>query len=571
MKKLLRIIFLILLIHYAFGECGFDSDKKVCTGSPTNEKKVCLPNSAGNGCTEGETCASKVPGESGTLTFGDCQDLPVYNEKKEKLEDYACGPASDGKSCKGKGPACPEGKAPDEGKTCSYYSASEDTKACINDKDNEGQCKVEDLCNSVKKDSTGKTTIDCSKYPVENSETHTCVENSEEGDNACKEEAKSNNNAPTTTVKVTQTVSGVVSTNIANIATTSLTKNQTLSEIVSTIISTTIAKGIESTSIITTTSITETNQTTNSSGETSIVFLGCSQFQMASSYFTFNIHFIPVANSLFSDTLTFVLNIIYNTYLRRLEDVNANCNIDSSSSASMINYLCRVQAETANIKQIKFETNFKFSQGNVKIAGTSPLGKMSMNNLQNIDDKYSKLLASNPSIYILDDSSFYGYGNKKFNISGTISGKKPTSISVNKDLTLMMNLQNNVNEEEITKEADCTVTDIKTDKYTLDCTAKEKNKYNLQSAMSIVDNDILLVNIKDSDEGGAVLDPNTEDDVQNFRYPKKSGGIGAGAIVGIVLACVVALAAVITAILCLKKSPNHTISNESEVVVIKKN
>ena len=166
-----------------------------------------------------------------------------------------------------------------------------------------------------------------------------------------------------------------------------------------------------------------------------------------------------------------------------------------------------------------------------------------------------------------------GYGNNKFNISGTISGKKPTSISVNKDLTLMMNLQNNVNEEEITKEADCTVTGIKTDKYTLDCTAKEKNKYNLQSAMSIVDNDILLVNIKDSDsdEGGAVLDTNTEDDVQNFRYPKKSGGIGAGAIVGIVIACVVALAAVITAILCLKKSPNHTISNESEVVVIKKN
>ena len=194
-----------------------------------------------------------------------------------------------------------------------------------------------------------------------------------------------------------------------------------------------------------------------------------------------------------------------------------------------------------------------------------------MNNLQNIDDKYSKLLASNPSIYILDDSSFYGYGNNKFNISGTISGKKPSSISVNKDLTLMMNLQNNVNEEEITKEADCIVTGIKIDKYTLDCTAKEKNKYNLQSAMSIVDNDILLVNIKDSDsdEGGAVLDPNTEDDVQNFRYPKKSGGIGAGAIVGIVIACVVALAAVITANLCLKKSPNHTNHNESDLVDIK--
>ena len=439
MKKLLRIIFLILLIHYAFGECHFDGGQ--CTGEP--------------------------------LEYHYCAITPTSCEEWQQ-------------EC----PTTEEG--PGEGKVCSGYSASEN-KVCIEDKDNKGKCKEEVLCKSVSKDTTGKI-IDCSIYPVTDSEKYQCVENTKDDNLACIEEEKSNN-APTTTVKVTQTVSGVVSTNIANIATTSLTKNQTLSEIVSTIISTTIAKGIESTSIITTTSITETNQTTNSSGETSIVFLGCSQFQMASSYFTFNIHFIPVANSLISDTLTFVLNIIYNTYLRRLEDVNANCNIDNSSSASMINYLCRVQAETANIKQIKFETNFKFSQGNVKIAGTSPLGKMSMNNLQNIDDKYSKLLASNPSIYILDDSSFYGYGNNKFNISGTISGKKPSSISVNKDLTLMMNLQNNVNEEEITKEADCTVTGIKTDKYTLDCTAKEKNKYNLQSAMSIVDNDILLVNM----------------------------------------------------------------------------
>ena len=46
----------------------------------------------------------------------------------------------------------------------------------------------------------------------------------------------------------------------------------------------------------------------------------------------------------------------------------------------------------------------------------------------------------------------------------------------------MMNIQNKENEEEITREADCTVTDINNDKYTLDCTAKDKNIYNLQSA-----------------------------------------------------------------------------------------
>ena len=42
-----------------------------------------------------------------------------------------------------------------------------------------------------------------------------------------------------------------------------------------------------------------------------------------------------------------------------------------------------------------------------------------------------------------------------------------------------------------------------------------------------------------------------------------------GAIVGIVLACVAALAAVITAILCLKKSPNSTTNIDSDEVNIR--
>ena len=134
----------------------------------------------------------------------------------------------------------------------------------------------------------------------------------------------------------------------------------------------------------------------------------------------------------------------------------------------------------------------------------------------------------------------------------------------------MMNIENSENEEEITKEADCTVTGIKIDKYTLDCTAKDKNTSNLQSAISIIDDkDILLVNFNsngNNDDNGTILDLYIEDDVQNVKYHyKKSGGIGAGAIVGIVLACVAALAAVITAILCLKKSPNSTTNIDSDV------
>ena len=73
----------------------------------------------------------------------------------------------------------------------------------------------------------------------------------------------------------------------------------------------------------------------------------------------------------------------------------------------------------------------------------------------------------------------------------------------------MMNIQNSENEEEIAKEVNCTVTNINDDKYTLDCTTKDKNSYSLQNIMSIIDKDILLVNINSSGSNGdgTVLNP----------------------------------------------------------------
>ena len=107
---------------------------------------------------------------------------------------------------------------------------------------------------------------------------------------------------------------------------------------------------------------------------------------MATSYFTFTTHFKPLINKLFSKILTFPLNVIYNNYLRRLKEVNASCKLDESNS-QMVNYLCTAQAETANIKHIKLLSNFKFSQGKVKVAGITHLAKISMNNLEKIDEK----------------------------------------------------------------------------------------------------------------------------------------------------------------------------------------
>ena len=558
MKKLIKIIFLLLLAQYVFTvECGGEDDSD-CTGE-AGPGYICAQDSE-TGCYKKHiSCAEATVGESNE----ECAVYGVDDDAKQICikntgEDSKCKQVELCTTIIG------EGEKLLTDSDCNQYGVSKNnikTHKCIKDS-KENKCIEVYLCGLVPNPPEGEKKVDCSSYVVTDSETYECVENPG-GDYACKEEKKSNN-APTTIVKVTQTTIVKVTQTLSD-ETTSLIKNETTS--------------IDTTeNIISTTSKTETNQTNipstiqESNTETSIIFLGCSKFNMATSYFTFSIHFISLLNSLFSDTLTFPVDIIYNTYLRRLEGANANCNKDDSSS-EMVNYNCIVEANTGNIKQIKFEHTFTFSQGKVTLAGTTPLAKMSMKNLKEIDDKYSTLLSSNPSIYILDNSSFYGYDNYKFNISGTITGEKPKTISENKDLSLVVNIENSENEEEITKEADCTVTKINNDKYTLDCTTKDKNSFNLQSAMSIIDDkDILLVNINSSASNGnrTVLEPNTEDDVQNFKYYfKKSGGIGAGAIVGIVLACVVAFVAAITTSLCLKKSLNNVINDNTDMVNIR--
>ena len=109
---------------------------------------------------------------------------------------------------------------------------------------------------------------------------------------------------------------------------------------------------------------------------------------------------------------------------------------------------------------------------------------MSMNDLKKVGDKYDSLFSSNPSIYILDNSTVDRYTPYKFNISGTINGEKPEKISVNQNLSLMINNENNETEteseeDETTKEINCTVKDIINKNYTLDCETNDKKEYDL--------------------------------------------------------------------------------------------
>ena len=116
--------------------------------------------------------------------------------------------------------------------------------------------------------------------------------------------------------------------------------------------------------------------------------------------------------------------------------------------------------------------------------------------------------------------------------------------------------------ETTTKEVKCNIIDTNTNNYTLDCSTNENIEYNLQSATSIVDKEILIINFANyTDKTESVLPINEE---SNIRYhSNKSSGIKAGAIVGIILACVIALIAIIIIIICLKRKKDKSYPESS--------
>ena len=133
-------------------------------------------------------------------------------------------------------------------------------------------------------------------------------------------------------------------------------------------------------------------------------------------------------------------------------------------------------------------------------------------------------------------------------------------------------MENGEDEEELAKEADCTVTNITKDDYTLNCTMTGTNTYNIQSAVSIIDDGILLINFNDINDENQSLVNTTGDHITNLRnYSKESKEISSGAIVGIVFACIVAVATIISIVLCLRKHPNKFNIDDSTISKIQIN
>ena len=284
------------------------------------------------------------------------------------------------------------------------------------------------------------------------------------------------------------------------------------SNILSTLLKTnkeTLQNSIYSSSIIT----TELNFINEEEALT--VLFGFSNYEFKSNEISFYIYFISVKNFLFSQKMIFHVLINNNSYLRLLQNYLVECNKVTNDNIK-VKYLCKTEVTNSDIKRIICLKDFNFiNQNNVKVIGITPIAQRYIDNLQNIEDK--DLFDYN--IYILNNAINNKYDNNLFNISGIIS-EKPNFGLIN--LILITNAKSE-NETTTEEEIDCNIVEIKDLNYTLNCSAKENINYDMQSSVSFIDNDnILLINF-DNNTNSTLAIENRE----NFhgRYYRNNSGL----------------------------------------------
>ena len=188
---------------------------------------------------------------------------------------------------------------------------------------------------------------------------------------------------------------------------------------------------------------------------------------------------------------------------------------------------------------------------------------MYMDNIQDVGNKFGNL--ENSTIYILEHSVYKKYGNLLFNITGTING--PQANITDDNLVLIMNRASN---DKTPIEVNCNIADIIGNNYTLNCKSNANIKGDLQSAISFIDDDILIINFNEKIDSEIELETNSKSLSGSGRFSrKKNGGLNAGAIVAIILAFAAAIISVIAIMVyCKKENHNKNETNESTIIKI---
>ena len=360
-----------------------------------------------------------------------------------------------------------------------------------------------------------------------------------------------------------------------NITNTSINDNPIISTLINNtktemiIIKTTIPNIISLTSIASTnngiktpTSIIEYNPNTTmiiDYGSASCILVGFSNFFKYITYCSFYIHFVSIRGYIFSPTLIFNVELAYKSSLRILQNPIAKCEKADDDMVSAA-YLCNVEVDTSNIESIKVMPKFEFESQNVTVIGTSPVALTLMENIIEAEGEYNTLLES--VIYVLDHSTIYKNNkNNIFNITGIINDPKPNFGKI--DLELRINIENQKNKTE--ESVNCKIIDIKISNYTLYCVGKNDILYNLQSAISIIDNDILVINFDANVNSEIIFSSSNSKRIITRKNDSK--GLSAGIIAIIPVVIIIALISLIFLSKRVKSKNDKTF--ESAIVELK--
>ena len=303
-----------------------------------------------------------------------------------------------------------------------------------------------------------------------------------------------------------------------------------------------------------------------------VVLLGFSHYKEYNSSLFFNMYLVPIKNNIYSNNVRFPVMISYNKSPEELIKSEANCIFIEKVALSNYKYSCEIYEDTTNIKQIKAIPDLLFEpEKNITLIGVSPLAKMFMNSLQSLKNRKNDMI-SNSNIYILDNTTYAKYNRILFNITGTIDGIQPAY--ENKNLFVMINLESG---NRIETEIECDINKISLQSYLLDCKSNEIFEANLQSAISFIDdNEILLINFDYYNNYNESLIKIEENSVRynSLFFKNNSEKLTPGAIVAIVIILLLATSSIIFLIICLKrreKKKNEDENKEEESTIRKIN
>ena len=218
----------------------------------------------------------------------------------------------------------------------------------------------------------------------------------------------------------------------------------------------------------------------------------------------------------------------------------------------MYTYSCEVETTSSeSIKSVKIVKQFELSSVNYTASGSvSPIIEQYLDNIQKIGNKFDFLI--NSTLYTLENSKIDLGEKQVFNISEIINGTKPKFEKVDLNLSVSVEYNNSTKEEQI----ECSIIDIIEDNYTLSCIGIKDTNFSLKNSMSVIEDEILIIKFREGENTTILYYTDTDETKTRYSlrfFNSKSGGIGAGGIVAIILACLAAIAALIAAYYCMKK------------------